>query len=47
MEKLYIPIILGTATEKRQSEKVATFVVNEVRKNKIKINQHWTPHDTN
>ncbi len=32
MEKLYIPIVLGTAREGRQSEKVAKFVLEEVQK---------------
>lgn len=32
MNKLYIPIILGTARQGRQSEKVARFVLGEVQK---------------
>ena len=34
MEKLYIPIILATAHEGRQTEKAAKFVLQEVSKNK-------------
>ena len=32
MEKLFIPIVLGTAREGRQSEKVARFLLEEAKK---------------
>ena len=39
MNKLFIPIVLGTAREGRESEKVARFVFGEISKNESLITQ--------